>query len=242
MMQRLFEAAERQKAIVGVVPMDVVRNRFVSHCEFETPLSFGPVEVVHGRNQSEERMGFGQRGIEVEGFACLGAQVHHRFARRDEPVKHETMKKMPEFRVRQRKLRVELDGSFEMRLRALHELRCDLLSVVQGLQIVLVRGKFGRIPPKGCGRGGQRDLQCRSDCCSNVILNCENIAHLPVVALRPEMAAVGGGDELGGDADATAGFSNAAFEDIGHAKGFSNSSDIFVLAFERKGGCAGDAL
>ena len=54
------------------------------------------------------------------------------------------------------------------------------------------------------------------------------------------MRPIGRLNQLRGDTDATARAAYAAFQNICHSQLFSDFADIFVLALERKCGCAGD--
>src|SRR6476646_9083012 len=72
------------------------------------------------------------------------------------------------------------------------------------------------------------------------ILDGEDVRHLPVVTLRPEMAAIRGGDELGDNANAAAGTPYAAFEHMANAEDRGDFADVFLFAFERERGGSRD--
>src|SRR5262245_52867359 len=66
----------------------------------------------------------------------------------------------------------------------------------------------------------------RNDRPGNLILNGEDILQLAVVTLGPAVRAGNGIDELGADADAIAGATDAAFEDIAHAELAADLPDV----------------
>ena len=72
------------------------------------------------------------------------------------------------------------------------------------------------------------------------ILYSEDVRHLAVVTLRPQMTPVRGGDELGDNPNAATRTPYAAFEDIGNAEDRSDLANVLLLAFERKGGSSCD--
>lgn len=55
-------------------------------------------------------------------------------------------------------------------------------------------------------------FQLLDDGVRNFILDGEDVGQVAIEALRPDVGAVGGGDQLGRDAHAGAGFAHAAFE------------------------------
>ena len=91
-------------------------------------------------------------------------------------------------------------------------------------------------------RADEGDAKGSRDGTRDVILNGKDIGHLPVVALGPEMTAVGRGDELCRHAEPTAGPANAALEYRAHTEGLCNPTDIVVLPLECERGGACDHL
>ena len=66
------------------------------------------------------------------------------------------------------------------------------------------------------------------------VLDHEDVLEVPVVAVRPDMAAGFGIDELDVDAHPRAGLSHAAFEHVSHAQLPSHISDVDVSPLESK--------
>src|SRR5215469_17396039 len=78
---------------------------------------------------------------------------------------------------------------------------------------------FGWLPhrPLALGlidRRGGGDCHCVGD----LVLDREDVSEITVVTLGPDVLAILGLDQLRGDADAVAGFAQAAFEDIANAE------------------------
>src|SRR4029077_14578207 len=78
------------------------------------------------------------------------------------------------------------------------------------------------------GFAAELDAERCGDGLRDLILNREHIGHLTVVALRPEVAAIGGCDQLGRDAYAVAGAADATLENRRDAQHFGDFADIFV--------------
>ena len=65
-------------------------------------------------------------------------------------------------------------------------------------------------------RPGQCDLECHGNGRRDVVLNREHVCELTVVAFRPQMGAILGGDQLCGDPDSASRSPDAPLEDVGH--------------------------
>src|ERR1700685_4210191 len=99
-----------------------------------------------------------------------------------------------------------------------------------GRQLRRVRPGYPRQPYLKSGGDGQRDF----------ILDGEDVRHLPVVALRPEMTPIGSGDQLGDDANPAARTPYATFENIRNTERLGDFADVFLFASEGEGGSSRD--
>src|ERR1019366_10487964 len=97
-------------------------------------------------------------------------------------------------------------------------LQQSLISGQARLVLLKRRGRSGKLHPQR-GRNGLRDL----------VLHSEYIRQLAVIALRPEMRAVLGVDELRRHSDAASGTAYAAFEDGAHAECFGDLGDVLLF-------------
>ena len=70
----------------------------------------------------------------------------------------------------------------------------------------------------------------------------ENAGDFAVVALRPQVRAIGSIDQLRSYTDAVTGLADAAFEDGFDVQRFGNLADILLLAAEGEGGGTRDDL
>ncbi len=75
---------------------------------------------------------------------------------------------------------------------------------------------------------------------SDVVLYGEDVLHLAVIFLGPDMLARGRVDELAGDANARSGSSDAALQDIPDPQIMGDLSDVHGLALVDEGGVPGD--
>src|SRR5215469_11892093 len=75
---------------------------------------------------------------------------------------------------------------------------------------------------------------------ADFVLHHEDVGEIAVVALSPDMLAGLGLDQLAGDANAIAGFPQAAFEHIAHAQIAANLLHINSAALVGEGGVARD--
>ena len=74
----------------------------------------------------------------------------------------------------------------------------------------------------------------------HVVLHVEYIGQVAVEAFRPDMAAGGRVDQLGGDPDARAGLSHAPLKHVTDAESPADLAQIDVLALEGEGRIARD--
>ena len=110
------------------------------------------------------------------------------------------------------------------------------------LQVEVVGGGHGRgAGSLGQARAGdQPQLKRGGDLFDDLVLERENLAPGALEALRPEMAAVGGVDQLGVDAQVVAGATDAAFEDVADAQFLADLRRLDGLALVGEGGVAGN--
>ena len=88
----------------------------------------------------------------------------------------------------------------------------------------------------------QPDLQRSGDREGDLVLDFEDVLHLPVVPLGPEVIAVRDAHELGGDAEAGPGAADAPFQHRSHPELGADSAHVLVLPFEGESrGARGDA-
>src|SRR5712691_12407597 len=80
------------------------------------------------------------------------------------------------------------------------------------------------------------DCDWSSDVCSSDLLDREHVLELAVVALRPEVVAVGDVHELRGHAEPIARLADAAFEDRGDLELAPDVADVLAPSFERERG------
>ena len=93
------------------------------------------------------------------------------------------------------------------------------------------RNVLGKMHPKRV-HDGMRDL----------VLDIENIPHLAVISLRPELVSIRRIDQLRRDTHAVAGTAHAPFEDVLDIEPGADFADIQILAAQRKrGGPGSDA-
>ena len=113
-------------------------------------------------------------------------------------------------------IRVELGGAAEHPSGQLVGGPDVLPQLLQPMEVKLVGLDVGRRWARHRLLLGQQqlDLQCRDDAPGDVVLDGENVADGPIVALRPDLAAGRALDQAGGDADAVAGATHAALQRI----------------------------
>src|SRR5712692_2494910 len=85
---------------------------------------------------------------------------------------------------------------------------------------------------------GRSDGNCY--CLGDLVLHRKDVREIAVVALGPDVVAGFGLDQLRGDADAVAGFTQAAFEHVAHAKLAPDLAKVRGFALVGKARIAGD--
>ena len=83
-------------------------------------------------------------------------------------------------------------------------------------------------------RRGKLHLQFACDRRGDFVLNRENVSHLAVVALRPEVCAIDSVDELHGHANASACSAYAALQNRTDAERLGDGADVFLFAAKSK--------
>ena len=121
-------------------------------------------------------------------------------------------------------------------------LRCDDPEAVPALQIRFVGRQRRRVLASGRLADRQPRRQRLGDGSGDLVLHREHVGQLAIVALRPQVAAVGGVDQLRRDPDPIAGLAHAAFEHVRDAERLRDPPDVDVLALERERGGARDHL
>ena len=87
---------------------------------------------------------------------------------------------------------------------------------------------------------GQLDLHFGGENQGDIVLDGEDVIESAVIALRPDMRAAGGIDQLRGDANAVSALADAAFQDISHAELLGRLPHVDRLALVDEAGIAGD--
>src|SRR5205814_8033712 len=89
---------------------------------------------------------------------------------------------------------------------------------------------------------GRQDARCDGayNAVGDLILNRENVFYCTVVSLGPQMTSCARLNQLSGDAEAIAGFSDAAFEDVTHAELAADLFDIDGVALVGEAGVSSD--
>ncbi len=103
---------------------------------------------------------------------------------------------------------------------------------IPALQVEAVGFRIHRSCRRGGGRGQKRELQFLHDALRDLVLNLEHVLEIAIIGLRPNIYAVAGANQLGGDADGVAGFAHAALHDIGNVQGLGDFADGGLLALE----------
>src|SRR5215467_5065077 len=110
-----------------------------------------------------------------------------------------------------------------------------LYSPVPG--IVLTRFLAPRLLDFGCDNAG---LDRGGNAPGDLVLDGKDIGQFAIVAIRPQVMACRGLDQLGGNADAIGGSPHAAFEHVAHAELTPHFAYIHSRTFVSKGGAARD--
>jgi hypothetical protein len=108
---------------------------------------------------------------------------------------------------------------------------------IEIIGVEIVRPTIGQSADLG---GLQRRLDDTSDADRHLVLKLQDILHIAVEAVGPEMRPVRSVDQLRGDAHATACLAHAAFEHIAHAEFAPNLLHIDGAAFVGEARVAGD--
>ncbi len=105
-----------------------------------------------------------------------------------------------------------------------------------------MRFRIGRRFHGRAALAAELHLERSGDGLRNLVLNREDVGQFAVIAFGPKMTAVGRGDQLRGDADASAGAPHAAFENVGHAQRIGDAANVLLLALEGERRSARDHL
>src|SRR5204862_3000302 len=85
-------------------------------------------------------------------------------------------------------------------------------------------------------------LQCRDDRVRNLVLDYKDVIEVPIVALRPQVAARITGNQLCADSEAASRFPDATFQGVAHVHGPGDLLNVNDLTLEREGAVARDNL
>ncbi len=103
-----------------------------------------------------------------------------------------------------------------------------------GAQNAVIGVEFGAVLFQRPLQGGVLDLypERRGDGASDLVLDGEDVGHLPVEVVGPEMSAGGCVDQLTRDADPAGGTADAALDDVARIELFAKDGKIDFLALE----------
>ena len=130
--------------------------------------------------------------------------------------------------------RIELDGALEILARLVHCGRQPQPPEVAAAQVELIGIHVGGATLHPCllGTAHELHLEHLDDRRGDLVLDGEYVFHLAVVALRPQVVAVGDVDQLGGDAQPVAGAPHAALQHRGYVERRADLADVLAFAFE----------
>jgi len=180
--------------------------------------------VLLGQRQREPARDprLGEIRVELHGLEARALRLLDRAFSRAE-VKPQERVAVRNPRVGAGVLRVDLDRAGEHLFRNLESLAPQLAEELSPLQVVIVRfdvAGFGRFQG-GDEISSQRDLKRLGDASGDLVLDREDVLHVPLVLLGPEPIAVVDVDEPGGHPHSIAGFPHASLE---------NRSDVELVA------------
>src|ERR1700694_5605680 len=134
--------------------------------------------------------------------------------------------------------RIDLDRLSEAVLCLDEGVRRELLAEVAPLQVHLVRRRIVVCLPHAGQGAGEIVAQPRGkradDGACHLILDGEDVLHLAVVALGPQVEPVAGLEQLDGDADMVAIPPYAALENVARIERLADAAEVFALALEGK--------
>src|SRR5262249_3678781 len=113
-----------------------------------------------------------------------------------------------------------------------HRLRCHFRLLRPRPQVRFVRRQRRLVPLRR--RARQRDTQRGGDRGGDFVLHREDVAQLPVIPLTPYVPAVGGGNQLGRDAQPLSRAPDTTLEHMGDIQRLRDPPDIFLFTAERE--------
>ena len=133
--------------------------------------------------------------------------------------------------------RVRLDGTLEHAAGELDAAAAELVEVLAAAQVVVVGLDIGllRLADGALLLVSQHATQRLDDVARDLVLDGEHVLQLPVVALGPELVAVGDIHQLGGEAQHAPGLANAALEDGVDLELLADGTDVLAFSLEGKG-------
>ena len=188
------------------------------------------VQVVLGGESPQQRMRLGERGIDAERAPGRRPGRGYGLVRRRTPEVKLAQPVITQPHMGQRERRVELDGRLEAGFGQVPRFGCHLGLMVPGPQIRFVGRQRRHVARWRLTR--QPDTERLGNGLRDVVLEGEDIAHLPVVPLAPHVPAIRGRDQLGRDADASTRPPHAAFEHVRDVERLGNPPHVLVFAAE----------
>ena len=121
---------------------------------------------------------------------------------------------------------------------------CDGLGLVVGIETnEVVAATQNRLVRREMGRWASRERpmrqanpELRCNAVGDFVLNREHVDEVAIVALRPNLRAVRGGNQTSVNANPPAGGSDAALEEVVHAESFGDSANVLRLVPESESG------
>src|SRR5579863_90315 len=212
--------------------MTVRGSGTVSRRQSELTRGLFPVEVIGGGEKTQERVRFRERRVQFESFLRQGANHRRGLAQGCHADGCPAKKIVGVAGLGQGELWIKCDGPLVEHLGLVHRLPRYLPVEMLCLQESFPRREVGSVARLRGSLWRKLELELLRDGRRNLVLHGKYIGQLAVVALRPEMGAVGGMNELCGYPDAVPGAAHAAFKDSLDAQRFGNPADVLVFAPE----------
>ena len=186
----------------------------------ESALGPIPVPVEEEADEAERGVRLGEPWVEIERAAGRGPRPRGRLQRRNAAEVGQDVVGVREPRVCRGVTRIGRDRLLEEVGRAPHLGGGGLVPAVTSAQVGLVGARVHRPRSAQAFPLARRELDLHLACdrLRQLALERQDVAHVALVALRPEMPVGGRLDELHGDAHAVAGAEHRPFHDRVHAQ------------------------
>src|ERR1017187_9518068 len=230
----------RHQVMVPVPKENVARYGFTSHRQSPMRFRLAPA-VVHTGAHSQQGVSFGQRGVDAQGLLLRRAGQWDHLAGRPQGGLHGVVH--TQYAIRERELRIELDGVFQQFLAPRKRFggRSDQ-QVLAAPKKRLIGAQIWYMTPQRGAVQRKLDPESPRDGFRDLILYREQIRHLAIVTPRPEMKTIRRLDELRRDPEAAAHLANPPFENMFDVQPPANLRNFNVLTPEEEGGRAADDL